>query len=449
MDMTQVSPLLKRRSTQVLLVFLVLRLGLVLITISNPSGGLTLDSKSYTDLAAAIRFEGDYRHPEGIEDLRRPPVYPTFLALLYSGSGLNQPAATFIQILLVTVSSLLLLWMLDRMGYPSAGLVAAWLIAISPNTGLWSLTVMSEVVFTFFLVIALVLTSRYLLQPTPWVAFLTGVFLGLAALTRPIGVLLVAVWVLILLIAVARRWVPNHKLSAAGWLAVGSMLVVLPWMVRNTVVHSSFAISDIGGHTLESFNFAVVLSEAEGISRNEATNRLGELGGTWDQFRWLISEHPSAFVAGQVAGVGRVIWGTEITRWAQVAGVPEWGGFGIFRYLRTADIRSALENALEILNRPSEVGLLLVYLLSVVHTLALLILAIIGLIPSKEKDGRRRTMIVLCAVSALGLILISGAAGQARFRVPVEPFLAVLAGFGWWGLEIRRASGKISAGSTV
>ena len=215
-------------------------------------------------------------------------------------------------------------------------------------------------------------------------------------------------------------------------------------MVRNAVVHRSFAISDIGGHTLESFNFAVVLSDAEGISRNEATYRLGELGGTGDQFRWLISEHPSAFVIGQVAGVARVIWGNDITRWAKVMGVPEWGGFGVFRYLRTGDMRLVVENTLEILSRPSEVGLLMIYALSVVHTLVMSILAVIGLFPNQDADGRRRTVIWICATSAVGLILISGAAGQARFRVPVEPFLVVLAGYGWWGLETRRARKKVT-----
>ena len=428
----------QRKSTLVLVVFLVIRSVLMFITIDYPAGGLTLDSKNYIELSEVIRFEGNYQNPNGAEDLRRPPVYPAFLAIFQSKVGLHQSLVSLTQLLLVSASSLIVLWMLARLGYHSAGIAAGWLIAMSPNINLWSLTIMSEVLFTFLLVLSLALISKYIARPSTGTVIVSGVVMGLATLTRPIGLIVVALWMWILVTAVLRKRSSVLKISTAVWFAVGCALVIFPWMVRNAAVHHTFSVSDIGTHTLESFNFAVVLSEAESISRNDATYRLGELGGTWDQFRWLIVEYPLSFIRSQVAGVGRVIWGTEITRWASVAGLQEWAGFGVFRYLRAGDLRSALVNVFETVRKPSELALLLVYMISVFHTLALFILSVFGIIPVKEPDVRRRMLTVLCTASALCLILISGAAGQARFRVPAEPFVAVIAGFGWWELESKR-----------
>jgi hypothetical protein len=50
-------------------------------------------------------------------------------------------------------------------------------------------------------------------------------------------------------------------------------------------------------------------------------------------------------------------------------------------------------------------------------------------------------LVLLCGITVLYFIVIPGAAGQARFRIPIEPMLASMAGFGWLYLRgiLRRA----------
>jgi 4-amino-4-deoxy-L-arabinose transferase-like glycosyltransferase len=428
---------IQRIFTLLLVSFLIIRLLLVFVTIEFPRGGITLDSKSYIDLSESIRYEGIYRDPVGDADLRRPLFYPAFLAIFQSKLGLFQPVVILAQLILASLSSLLITWLLNRQGFSTAGMVAGVLIAISPNINLWSMTIMSEVLFTFLLVLAFTFFSLGFITTSKTKFFFTGVFLGLATLTRPVGLVIVGLWVLVALYASVRRWSPSVNIPASSWLIVGSVLVILPWMVRNAVIHKSFAVSDIGTHTLESFNFAVVLSEAEGISRNDATYRLGELGGTWNQFRWVLEEYPVQFVKSQLAGVGRVIWGTEITRWATVIGQRNWDGFGVFRNLREGEWDSALVMVIKTFQTPSEIILLAIYFLSVLHTFFIIILSLVGIVTIKKPDSQEGRLALICTFTALSLILISGAAGQARFRVPVEPFLAVVAGFGWGQIRTR------------
>jgi hypothetical protein len=297
---------------------------------------------------------------------------------------------------------------------------------------------MSEVLFAFLLILAFTFVVIGLDRSSMKMIYFAGVILGLATLTRPIGLVIVILWVLITVIASIRGWSSSLSISTGMWLFVGSATLILPWMVRNAVLHDTFAVSDIGSHTLESFNFAIVLSEAEGISRNDATYTLGELGGTWDQFRWIITEYPLQFVKSQLAGAGRVIWGTEITRWATVSGHQGWSGFGVFRYLREGDWQLALESVIDTIQTPSEISLLFIYLISLAYTLLIIILSIVSLVMIKMLELEERQLVLLSSITVLTIVFISGAAGQARFRVPVEPFVALVAGFGWSQIPIRR-----------
>jgi hypothetical protein len=139
-----------------------------------------------------------------------------------------------------------------------------------------------------------------------------------------------------------------------------------------------------------------------------------------------------------------VIWGTEITRWATVLGHQDWSGFGVFRYLRVGEWQLALESVIDTLQTPSEISLLFIYVTSLTYNLLIMILSIVSLLTIKRLELVERQLVLLSLMTVLTLVFISGAAGQARFRVPVEPFITLLAGFGWLQIRLgrrRRMSG--------
>jgi hypothetical protein len=52
-------------------------------------------------------------------------------------------------------------------------------------------------------------------------------------------------------------------------------------------------------------------------------------------------------------------------------------------------------------------------------------------------------LVLLIGLTSIYLLLIPGAAGQARFRIPAEPLITMLAGFGGIHLWARVKSAKI------
>ncbi len=446
MSTTQI-PLLKQRSTVLLLIFLLIRMAFVGITISTPDGGLTLDSPSYLDLSAAIRFKQTYHLQGQAEDLVRPPGYPFLLTIFQTSQGPYIERVILVQLLLTSILSLLILWMFTKIGYPSAGLVAGWLIAISPNLVLWSLTIMSESLFTFLLVVSYVLLSGYLRTGSRSRLLLAGLAIGIATLTRPIGLIVFMSWIILLLMTQWRLQPEKNSWASLSFFVIGGCFIILPWMVRNAVVHQQFTVSNVGEHTIESFNFAVVVSEAEGISRSDAATTLNERGGLSEQFLWVMQEYPGEFIGGQIAGISRVVMGEEMSRWAKVTGQETWDGLGIFRYLRLLDVTQAFESLRDNFRSIPNILMFFAYIIGILHTFTLIALGIVGLSVNRTTDPLRSMLVLISALTVAMLILSTGAAGQARFRVPAEPFIAVLAGFGW--LNLKSYAGRVGSRRNV
>jgi 4-amino-4-deoxy-L-arabinose transferase-like glycosyltransferase len=222
------NPTIHRIATFLLVVFLIIRSFLALLTVEFPEGGLTLDSTDYIGLSESIRYKGSYSDSEGSSDLRRPPVYPAFLALFQSRVDLHQSGVSLAQLGLGSFTSLVVLWFFMRRDRTASGLVAGWLIAISPNINLWSLTIMSEVLFAFLLILAFTFVVIGLDRSSMKMIYFAGVILGLATLTRPIGLVIVILWVLITVIASIRGWSSSLSISTGMWLFVGSATLILP-----------------------------------------------------------------------------------------------------------------------------------------------------------------------------------------------------------------------------
>jgi 4-amino-4-deoxy-L-arabinose transferase-like glycosyltransferase len=153
---------------------------------------------------------------------------------------------------LLGVGTVLFTYLIGRQLFGSAGgLAAALLTALSGPLLVTEHYLMSEALFAFLLAGGL---AAYLggvhaegRGRSHGLLALAGLTLGLAALTRPIGQLVV-----LLLLAGLPFLLPRWKsaLSGAAVLALTFGVVVLPWMLRNQLVHGSFAIAGGTGEGL-------------------------------------------------------------------------------------------------------------------------------------------------------------------------------------------------------
>ncbi len=183
----------------------------------------------------------------------RPPLYPAFLALVYATVGTDPVAVKVCQSLVGAVTVVfvcLIAWHLR----PGLGLAVGGLAAVYGPLVASANEVMSETWFTFWVVL-----SVWLLLPVGaartagrrrWLA--GGAAIGLATLTRPVGLLL---WPACALVACWQQGWQGARRTA--WVALAVFLVLLPWAWRNhQVLGAWMPLSSQGGFILARSNAA-------------------------------------------------------------------------------------------------------------------------------------------------------------------------------------------------
>lgn len=174
---------------------------------------------------------------------RRTPVYPIVMAGSVALFGRDLLAITFAQHLLGVLTAIFT-YGIGRLTFGRAvGLLAGLGAALSSPLLIYEHYLITESVFTFFLILSmLLLVAGLKTERMPYFAA-GGLALGLAALTRPVGqAVLVALPVAA--IVVFRRWRPSLVACA---LAIGCFaLLVVPWAIRNQVVYGTAGAASTG-----------------------------------------------------------------------------------------------------------------------------------------------------------------------------------------------------------
>jgi hypothetical protein len=240
---------------------LILRLGLVVATADLPIG--LDDMFQYDMLARSIVTGNGYRwyaqedldliqryidmevpaeyDPRGILTSFRPPLYPVFLALVYAVVGTGPRrflAARLVQALLGAALAPLTAGLGRQAGVSlRASRAAALVVAAYPLLVVYPLALATENLYTPLLVLSLWAILRAGERGTARSHALAGALLGLTALTRSVVsmfVPVVAAWTW----AVTRPRGSSAKHAAL--LALCFLLIVIPWSVRNTILHGEF-----------------------------------------------------------------------------------------------------------------------------------------------------------------------------------------------------------------
>lgn len=219
-----------------------LALGLVIRTlfISLHDRSLISDEREYDQLAHNLATRATYAY-DVLPTSYRPIGYPAIVGAVYSLFGRHPLAVKFVQGLL-DVATAFLIYSLLASRSRRAALLGALLWVTFPPAVFYASFLMSETVFTFLLLLTIVL----LVQASPahhWIAVLLGLSMGLLTLMKPGAALLLIVPVLLY-----RRLQLSWRALA---LTIGfASIVVAPWIVRNWVTFGEFAISSNGGVNL-------------------------------------------------------------------------------------------------------------------------------------------------------------------------------------------------------
>ena len=202
------------------------------------------DEQSYVDIARLLAAGDGFVS----SSYRGAPILPAYLALVFHFFGDAFLVARIGQAILGGLTCLLLMRIGSLLVGPTAGALAGVLLAVYPPHVYLAGVFYSSALETFFCAVAVWLAARVATgHGAAGVALACGAVLGLGILTRPAYVVLApciaTVWL-------ARGALGFRRAAAAGAaLAIGVVVVVLPWSARNRAVYGRFVLVSSGGGT--------------------------------------------------------------------------------------------------------------------------------------------------------------------------------------------------------
>ena len=421
----------------VAVVALLLRLAPVLRSV-----GMNPDSGRYIELAQGLKHGcGFSRWLHGscvtIETLRTPG-YPLFLAAMP-----NLPTAIAVQGILGTAICLLVGLYVWKFWGLMAGVAAELLMALDIPSVLFGAMIMSDILFQALVATGVVLgfwvIARQLNDRTAAVGILVGATLcGVAVLVRPLGVVLPVFAALPVFFLPRVSW---RRSIAIGLLAfLIPSLVVLGWMARNARTTEVWILSTDGPIDLYYYKAAGFVWYRSDKSFQSVQDDLGrDLGWPMRNFTevpptlqhemmrrtiQIVRNDPSASL---IMTLRCLVW---------LAIVPERGNLDAYLatnaggsyFAASSDVRERIR---EMLHSPLLTALVGLQFLLIVFIWTGVLRALVTL---GGRSAQERSLILIPLILTFAfLLLASGAESIARYRLPVAPLLAILAGIGWFG----------------
>ncbi|MEP7132731.1 MAG: hypothetical protein ABI914_06170 [Acidobacteriota bacterium] len=388
------------------------RVALFLASSAEPSRRLYApDSFDYArlaeNLAAGHGFSTDTAPPFH-PNVLRTPVYPAVLAAVLAAGGRLESAGVALGVLLSCAAVWLTrraarLWLFDP--HPRAGLLSAALVAADLGAAAYANFLLTESLFVVLLLLAFAsLAPRAAGSPSGRGAdFGAGLLLGAAILCRPIALgLPVALSI-------------GRPLRGAAILLGAAALVVLPWVLRNQAAAGIFNVSSVADVNLFYHRSRAIRDAQEGVEQEAPS----EISGTNDpaRVRQMRNEGWRVILSNPVsyARLTLIAWlrtfGPDNRPMSLLLGIPSvpepWWS--------PPRLKSAAARLFATAERIVEGALLI------------LLYALAARGWRRFSDPDRKRLLLTTAAVVLYFLAVSGPEYYGRFRVPIVPFLALMA----------------------
>ena len=391
---------------------LALRLGWVAVIQSRGGALIGPDAPSYDQLAVNLLagkglqkwdYQGLFSDPSRGIIVRtfRPPLLPILLAGVYGVAGHSYAAARVVIAILGAAMCVVVMRIARRLFDPRVAVVTGILTAVYPRLVYYSGQIVTETPYTLLLALTIaILLAAQQAEKTLWRWPLAGALMGLTTLCRS---------ALLFFLPFACLWVlvVRPRKGRAAWeaalVAAGFLAAMAPWWGRNAAVHGQFVPATTeGGFTLWVTNndradggghcfWPDDKASFDGLSEAEIDARFRDMGLAY------IRSHPGRFLG---------LAATKFVRFWRL-----WP--------------HASEPA---------VGLLAAVAAGATFT-PVLLLALWGAFAARRRwRGPLLLYLLFGYYTALHMALMA----ITRYRLPLEPFLIVLAAHGLVDLWQRR-----------
>lgn len=195
------------------------------------------DSAGYIRIAQSLTngdgFSLDGENPTAL----RTPVYPLFIAVFRIVFGGSLESVILFQTAIDSFSCVLIFFLamqwLGERASRYCGLFAACYLPMA----FWCSYILTETIFTFLFLLALLILSR---RKNSSHYFFAGLILGLATLTRPNGIIIAAILTIWIIFSGLSATHKRLSVKFAAVYLIGFFLVMAPWVVRNYIAFEKF-----------------------------------------------------------------------------------------------------------------------------------------------------------------------------------------------------------------
>jgi 4-amino-4-deoxy-L-arabinose transferase-like glycosyltransferase len=429
-----------RSSLTIILIALVLRGAMFLIACHHPERLSFRDTGSYVQPALNLLAGHGFSQQEVspfAPDASRTPVYPLFIAVLYAAFGEFPLVIAGAQVVISALTATLTYLLGRRLLPEREAHIGGLLLALSLGSIVHSLYIMTETLFTLLLLgVAWALVVYRDAAQKRWLIG-GGLLAGLVTLCRPVA--LPYLLIVAPLAGCARRCRWQQGVLAALVLLLTASLVVAPWIVRNYRLVGAPTLSTIASYNLLFYNAVSLEADLRGIGqeqmRAEMTERVedelarrgdvndealrAELYDEWS--RRIILAHPWRYLYVHLKNDLNSLL-PSIAEFLELLGVTR-GGKGTLSVLNQYGLWAAVRHYFG-------EQMWLPWLL--LPLIALLGLVYVGMLAGLVTLARRRDWfaLALLLLPIAYFLLVPGAPSHPRFRVPVMPYICLLAGTG-------------------
>ncbi len=363
----------------------------------------------------------------------RPPAWPFIMAMIYTLAGKQEMYARLFYCFLGGGTCLLIYLLAQDLFGRRIALWTGIMAAFYPGLYIYDGWLYTEALFTFCLTAltyslyrlqysSLAVESRerktfptFLLRWQHRLArhrwgILGGLFLGLAALTRPNGPILfalVGLWAVLVILAKVVPW--QAAVSSVLVIVSIASAMILPWTYRNYTVSHSFVLvsTGMGGVLVGAYNDIVLQGDpaVRGMWRPPPHRLLGhDLYGSTTENDQLDTEQAFSWIRGHLSAMPYLLSLHLLNMW-----IPYTYAHG-FPFEEYPDRLS------------SWIMLYLIFIMSI----PIFILAAIGLLATWKRWKKR--LLVVYLVLILTIAQNIAFYSNMRFRASIEPLLVLLAG---------------------
>jgi hypothetical protein len=421
---------------QLILIFtiaMLIRLLCFAIGVNNYANFQTPDSAEYLTLADNLIATNFYDHGAGAE-IFRVPGYPLFLALLKLCS-LNIFSIIVIQTV-ISASTCLLVWHLTQAIFKDKyiALTAALIQACSVVAIVFSLKILSETLFTFMLILGLLLieilansAKQTATRKNLWLAVFAGCALAACCLCRAIILPLIPLFC-------GYIWWRCRKWQPALWFAIPIMLIFLGWSARNYFVADFPGYSTVSSINLYRYNGCALLAKQNNrtftVQQQQCDKELDKYASQSAKAEFAKKQglkvilnapfsyaiiHLKADLNNLLPASGELF---------NIAGA-EVGGNGTLAIINSAGIISGVKHYFK-----GKWWLIFIAIPMIIFLGLIYLFSLIGALKVTTTQPEQRFIILLYIIIIAWFILIPGPASHPRFRVPISPLLAILAATG-------------------